>query len=54
MLQNVNQVDNASKHGQELKVMVDKKCRGEFKTFGALCVNFCVLQMKREFIWDAK
>ena len=44
----VEQADNTSKHGEEMEVVVDKKCRGKFRRFGALCINFYMLQMIRK------
>ena len=48
----MDQADNASKCGLELGVMVEWMCGGEFRRFEVLCVNFCVLQMKTEKLWD--
>ena len=47
----MDQADNTSKRDE---VVVEGKCGGEFRRFGVLCVNFCVIQMKREKLWGAR
>ena len=50
----MDQADNTSKCDQELEVVFEGKCGGEFRRFGVLCVNFYVIQMKREKLWGAR
>ena len=40
MVCSVDYADNAMKCGQELEVVVDRKCGGEFRRFGTLCDIF--------------
>ena len=43
MICSMDQADNASKHGQKLKIVVDRKCREEFRRFGAFSMDGLVL-----------
>ena len=45
---------HTSKDCQEVEKMIHGKYGGGFRRFGALSVNFCMLHMSREKIWDAK
>ena len=45
------QGDNALKSGQELETMVDWKCRGEFRRFGAFSLDGVVLWLFHKCIF---
>ena len=54
MVCSVDYDDNTLKSGQDLEVIVDRQCRGKFRRFGALCVIFYMLQMKKRKLWNVR